>query len=182
MGNHKPSLQEVKDYIGKCFSMKDLGDAAYILGIKIYRDRSRRLIGLSQDAYIDKILKRYRMDGSKRGAIPMQLDKSQCAESKDDKARMQNVPYASAVGSIIDDTKSQTRYVFIMNGGAVVWKSSKQSTTAQHAAEAEYIAAAKAAKEAVWIKKFIDELGVVVTPLFVKKTLCHNHGVSSKHG
>nr|GEV94957.1 putative UPF0481 protein At3g02645 [Tanacetum cinerariifolium] len=48
---------------------------------------------------------RYRMDGSKRGAIPMQVDchlyKSQCAESKDDKARMQNVPYASVVGSIM---------------------------------------------------------------------------------
>nr|GFB49823.1 hypothetical protein [Tanacetum cinerariifolium] len=156
MGNYKPSLQEVKDYLGKCFSMKDLGDATYILGIKIYRDRSRRLIGLSQYAYLEKILKRYRMDGSKRGAIPMQvncyLDKSQCAKSKDDKARMQNVP---------DDTKSQTGYVFTLNGGAVVWKSSKQSTTAQHAAEAEYITAAESTKEAVWIRKFVDELGVV---------------------
>nr|GFC88220.1 retrovirus-related Pol polyprotein from transposon TNT 1-94 [Tanacetum cinerariifolium] len=60
-----------------------------------------------------------------------------------------------------DDTKSQTGYVFTLNGGAVVWKSSKQSTTAQNAAEAEYIAAAEAAKEAVWIRKFVDELGVV---------------------
>nr|GFD17649.1 retrovirus-related Pol polyprotein from transposon TNT 1-94 [Tanacetum cinerariifolium] len=60
-----------------------------------------------------------------------------------------------------DDTKSQTGYVFTLNGGAVVWKSSKQNTTAQHAAEAEYIAAAEAAKEAVWIWKFVDELGVV---------------------
>ena len=35
--------------------MKDLGEAAYILGIKIYRDRSRRLIGLSQSTYLDKV-------------------------------------------------------------------------------------------------------------------------------
>ncbi|GJR44833.1 retrotransposon protein, putative, ty1-copia subclass [Tanacetum coccineum] len=56
-----------------------------------------------------------------------------------------------------DDMKSQTGYVFVLNGGAVVWKSSKQSTTAQHATEAEYIAA----KEAIWIRKFIDEQGVV---------------------
>ncbi|GKA39418.1 retrotransposon protein, putative, ty1-copia subclass [Tanacetum coccineum] len=47
MGNHIPSLQSVKDYLGKCFAMKDLGEAAFILGIKIYRDRSKRLIGLS---------------------------------------------------------------------------------------------------------------------------------------
>ncbi|GKA22379.1 putative RNA-directed DNA polymerase [Tanacetum coccineum] len=105
MGNHIPSLQEVKDYLGKCFSMKDLGEAAFILGIKIYRDRSRRLIGLSQNAYLDKILKRYRMDNSKRGSIPMQVDlhlnKSQCATTSAEMKRMQNVPYASAVGSIM---------------------------------------------------------------------------------
>jgi hypothetical protein len=60
-----PSLQKVKAYLGKCFSMKDLGEAAFILGIKIYRDRSQRLIGLSQSAYIDKILKRFNMQNSK---------------------------------------------------------------------------------------------------------------------
>ncbi|GKA51351.1 retrotransposon protein, putative, ty1-copia subclass [Tanacetum coccineum] len=36
---------------------EDLGEAAYILGIKIYQDRSNRLIGLCQSAYIVKILK-----------------------------------------------------------------------------------------------------------------------------
>lgn len=48
-----------------------------------------------------------------------------------------------------------------MNGGAVSWKSSKQSTTADSTTEAEYIAASEAAKEAVWIKKFITELEVL---------------------
>ncbi|GJY42410.1 retrotransposon protein, putative, ty1-copia subclass [Tanacetum coccineum] len=85
MGNHIPSLQSVKDYLGKCFAMKDLGEAAFILGIKIYRDRSKRLIGLGQNAYMDKILKRYKMDNSKRGHIPMQerldLNKTQGAST-----------------------------------------------------------------------------------------------------
>ncbi|GJW66463.1 retrotransposon protein, putative, ty1-copia subclass [Tanacetum coccineum] len=44
-----------------------------------------------------------------------------------------------------DDTKSQTGYVFVLNGGAVDWKSSKQSTTAMSATESEYIAASEAA-------------------------------------
>ncbi|GJT56873.1 retrotransposon protein, putative, ty1-copia subclass [Tanacetum coccineum] len=105
MGNHIPSLQSVKAYLGKCFAMKDLGEAAFILGIKIYRDRSRRLIGLCQSAYMDKILKRYRMDNSKRGYIPMQerldLNKTQGASTPGEVKRMQNVPYASAVGSIM---------------------------------------------------------------------------------
>ncbi|GKA98818.1 hypothetical protein Tco_0826755 [Tanacetum coccineum] len=61
-----------------------------------------------------------------------------------------------------DDTKSQTRYVFVLNGGAVDWKSAKQSTTAMSSTEAEYIAATKASMEAVWMRKFIDGLGGVV--------------------
>ncbi|GJW50967.1 retrotransposon protein, putative, ty1-copia subclass [Tanacetum coccineum] len=44
MGNHIPSLQSVKDYLGKCFAMKDLGEVAFILGIKIYRDEAQKAI------------------------------------------------------------------------------------------------------------------------------------------
>ncbi|GJY56531.1 retrotransposon protein, putative, ty1-copia subclass [Tanacetum coccineum] len=238
MGNHIPSLQSVKDYLGKCFAMKDLGEAAFILGIKIYRDRSKRLIGLCQNAYMDKILKRYKMDNSKRGHIPMQerldLNKSQGAQTPKEVNRMKNVPYASAVGSIMyavrctrpdvafaqnmtsrfqqnpgephwtavknilkylrntkdmflvyggnpstelrvecycdagfetdrDDTKSQTGYIFVLNGGAMDWKSSKQSTTTMSATESEYIAVSEAAMEAVWIRKFISGLSIVPT-------------------
>ncbi|GJW32168.1 hypothetical protein Tco_0052200 [Tanacetum coccineum] len=225
----KPYLE---DYLGKCFIMKDLGEAAFILGIKIYRDRSKRLIGLSQSAYMDKILKRYRMDNSKRGHIPMQerldLNKTQGASTPEEVKRMKNVPYALDVGSIMyavrcttpdvaftqnitshfqqnpgephwtavktilkylrntkdmflvyggnpeaelrvecycdagfetdrDDTKSQTGYVFILNGGAMDWKKSSSKYTACHATEL-IIAASKAAMEAVWIRKFISGL------------------------
>ncbi|GKG41154.1 retrotransposon protein, putative, ty1-copia subclass, partial [Tanacetum coccineum] len=83
MGNNMPMLQDVKSYLGICFAMKDRGEVAYILGIKIYRDRSKRLIGLCQSTYIEKILKRFYMKNSKRGTIPMQeklkLSKSQGA-------------------------------------------------------------------------------------------------------
>ncbi|GJT12090.1 retrotransposon protein, putative, ty1-copia subclass [Tanacetum coccineum] len=84
---------------------EDLEEAAFILGIKIYRDRSKRLIKFSQNAYMDTILKRYKMDSSKRGTIPMQekldLNKSQGAQTPKEVNRMKNVPYASAVGSIM---------------------------------------------------------------------------------
>ncbi|GJT97503.1 hypothetical protein Tco_1093021 [Tanacetum coccineum] len=49
------------------------GRSAFILGIKIYRDRSPRLIGLNQSAYIDKILKKFSMQNSKKGFIPMEV-------------------------------------------------------------------------------------------------------------
>ncbi|GJT49655.1 retrotransposon protein, putative, ty1-copia subclass [Tanacetum coccineum] len=208
MGNNIPMLQDVKSYIGRSFAMKDLGDAAYILGIKIYRDRSKRLIGLCQSAYIEKILKRYYMENSKRGTIPMQeklkLSKSQGASTPAEKQRMQNVLYALAIGSImyavrctrpdvafaqnitsrfqqnpgeehwtaiknilkyLRNTKDMflTGYVFVLNGGAVNWKSTKQSIFATSSTYAEYIVAFDASKEAVWIQKFIYGLGIVPT-------------------
>jgi hypothetical protein len=48
IGNDVQMLNSVKEYLNNNFSMKDMGEAAYILGIKIYRDRSRRLLVLSQ--------------------------------------------------------------------------------------------------------------------------------------
>nr|GEV81684.1 hypothetical protein [Tanacetum cinerariifolium] len=143
--------------------------------------------------------------------IPMQeklkLSKSQGASTPVELKRMQHVPYASAVGSImyavrctrpdvefaqsvtsrfqqnlgdlhwttvknilkyLKNTKdtylfTKTGYVFVLNGGAVDWKSAKQSIFATSSAKAEYIAAFDASKEAVWVKKFISGLGVVPT-------------------
>ena len=60
-----------------------------------------------------------------------------------------------------DDSKSQTGYVFTLNGGAVSWCSSKQSVLAGSTCEAEYIAALEAANEGIWMKEFISDLGVI---------------------
>ena len=51
--------------------MKNLREATYILGIKIYRDRSKRLLGLSQSTYINMMLKRFSMEESKKGFLQM---------------------------------------------------------------------------------------------------------------
>jgi hypothetical protein len=67
-------MEVIKFSLRKSFSMKDLGEAMYILGIEIYRDRSNMLIELRQDAYIDKILNRFNMQDSKKGFLPMSHD------------------------------------------------------------------------------------------------------------
>ena len=71
IGNDIEFLDSIKGPLNKSFSMKDLGEAAYILGIKNYRDRSRRLIGLSQSTYLDKVLKKFKMDQAKKGFFPV---------------------------------------------------------------------------------------------------------------
>jgi hypothetical protein len=105
IGNDVDFLNTTKESLKKSFSMKDLGEAAYILGIKIYRDRSRRLIGLSQSTYVDKVLKRFNMEKSKKGLLPMShglvLSKRQCPQSAEEHANMSVTPYASAIGSIM---------------------------------------------------------------------------------
>src|SRR3990170_6844374 len=85
--------------------MKDLGEATYILGIQIYRDRSRCLIGLSQSTYLDNVLKKFKMDQSKKGFLPVlqgvKLSKTQSPTAAEERERMKIIPYASAIGSII---------------------------------------------------------------------------------
>ena len=105
IGNDVQMLESVKDSLQNSFLMKDLGEAAYILGIKIYRDRSRRLIGLGQSTYIDKVLKQFNMQDAKKGFLPMShgisLSKTQSPSTPDERRRMDGIPYASAVGSIM---------------------------------------------------------------------------------
>jgi hypothetical protein len=75
-----------------------------------------------------------------------------------------------------DDSKSQTGYVFILNGGAVSWCSSKQSVVAGSTCEAEYIAASEAAHEGVWMKEFISDLGVIPSASGPMTIFCDNTG------
>ena len=56
IGNDVSMLKGVKSSWMKIFSMKDLCVAVDVLGIRVYRDRSERLNGLSQSTYIDKVL------------------------------------------------------------------------------------------------------------------------------
>ena len=55
----------------RSFSKKDLGEAAYILGIKIYRDRSRRLKDFSMSTYLDKIFEVVQNGTVKEGFLPV---------------------------------------------------------------------------------------------------------------
>ncbi|GJZ74865.1 hypothetical protein Tco_0639330 [Tanacetum coccineum] len=69
-----------------------------------------------------------------------------------------------------------TKDMFLAYGGAVDWKSVKQSIFVTSSAEAEYIAAFDASKEAVWVRKFISGLGVVPTIEKPINMYCDNTG------
>ncbi|KAL0453559.1 UNVERIFIED_CONTAM: hypothetical protein Slati_1334000 [Sesamum latifolium] len=81
-----------------------MGEASYIFGINIYRDTSRRMLGLIQSSYIEKVLMRFKMEDSKRGVLSMRhgikLSKKQSPKTDEELKRISNISYASAVGSI----------------------------------------------------------------------------------
>ena len=58
-----------------------------------------------------------------------------------------------------DTFKSTSGYVFLLNGSAISWKSKRQPTIALSTAEAEYMAASRAAQEAVYLRRLLRNLG-----------------------
>ena len=85
--------------------MKHLSEATYTLGVKIYKDRSRRLLSLSENTYIDKVLKWFNMQESKKRFLPMShgvsLSKKLCPKTQNERDHISRIPYASAIRSIM---------------------------------------------------------------------------------
>ena len=69
IGNDVGVMSLVKIWLSGQFDIKNLGEASYILGIKLCRDCKNRILGLSQARYIDKVLEQFSMQNSKRGLL-----------------------------------------------------------------------------------------------------------------
>jgi hypothetical protein len=98
-------LTQIKDWLSSQFEMKDLGEAEFVLGVRIIRDRAKRQLALSQQSYIEKILKHFQMENCKPEVNPsakgLYLSKSMNPKTEKDKDYMKDKPYASAVGSLM---------------------------------------------------------------------------------
>ena len=85
--------------------MKDLGEASYILGMKIYRDRSKRMLGISQSTYIETMLKRFSMENFKKCYLSIghgiSLSKKDCPTTPEERECMSRISYTLIVGSIM---------------------------------------------------------------------------------
>ena len=62
----------------------------------------------------------------------------------------------------MDKRRSTSGYVFIFTGGVVSWRSRLQNCTSMSTTEAEYIAASKACKEAIWLARLVGDLGISI--------------------
>ncbi|PRQ27363.1 putative RNA-directed DNA polymerase [Rosa chinensis] len=228
-------LKATKDFLSKKFDMKDLGEASYVLGIEIKRDRTKCLLGLSQQGYINKVLKRFDMQSCANGEVPMskgdKLTKEQCPQNDIERENMKTKPYAQLVGSLMyaqvctrpdlayavgilsrfqsnpgpehwiagkkilrylqrtkdhllvyrrvkelevvgycdsdfashfpSSKKSTSGYVFTLAGGAIAWRSVKQTLIATSTMQAEFIAIYEAVCEGLWLKNFLVQTKAV---------------------
>ncbi|GJX39410.1 retrotransposon protein, putative, ty1-copia subclass [Tanacetum coccineum] len=148
-----------------------------------WNKRSNQLIALSQSAYLEKTLKKFRMENLKKGYTLM-LEKLKYRKSQGSimyavRCTRPDVAFANlcshfqqnpreihwiAVKTILKYLRN-TKYMFHMYGAKPedeLKKSAKQRTTAMSSIEAEYIAAAEASMEVVWMRKSIDGLGGVI--------------------
>ena len=77
----------------------------HLIGIKIHKERSRGIFGLSQVNYINKILEIFNMKNCSPSVAPILLgdrfDLNQCSKYYFDREHMKNIPYASVVGSLM---------------------------------------------------------------------------------
>ncbi|KAJ4711012.1 Retrovirus-related Pol polyprotein from transposon TNT 1-94 [Melia azedarach] len=230
---NKSDVQKLKDLLSIEFEMKDLGAARKILGMEIYRDRSKKKLFLSQKGYIQKILSRFGMSTAKPidtpSAANAHLSVAFAPKSVEEKEYMSRVPYTSAVGSLmyamvctrpdlaqsvsvvsgfmgepskehwqavkrifrylkgtfdvgliyggdtqclvtgfsdsdyagdVDSRRSMTGYVFTLGSSVVSWKATLQPTVTLSTTEAEYMTLTEAAKEGIWLKGLVSDLGL----------------------
>ena len=85
--------------------MKDMGEVYYVIGIEIFCDRSQELLGLSQKAYINKVLERFKMDKCLSSLVPTQKEEKfslmQSSNNDLERKQMEDITYAFVVGSLM---------------------------------------------------------------------------------
>ena len=73
-----------------------------------------------------------------------------------------------------DSRKSTSGYVFMFAGGAISWRSNKQTLTATSTMEAEFVSCFEATSHGVWLKSFISGLRVVDSISWPLRMFCDN--------
>jgi hypothetical protein len=94
-GHDRKMVDDFKAAISARFEMVDLGKLEWLLGMEVVRDRDKGTIEIKQKAYLQQMLRRYKMDGCSSVSTPV-IDIVRVAEDGEDDSL-----YRSAVGSIL---------------------------------------------------------------------------------
>ena len=137
-GSSMDEIVNLKAQLSKEFAMKDLGSTKKFLGMRISRDMTNMKLKLSQEEYVENVLKRFNMESAKPVSTPLashfKLSKEKCAVTDEEQNYMANVPYTSAVGILMYamvNTRPDIAHVvgvvskFMANSGKEHWEAVK---------------------------------------------------------
>nr|GEV98972.1 zinc finger, CCHC-type [Tanacetum cinerariifolium] len=167
-------VDKTKKFLSSRFSMKDMGEANVILGIKIKRENKG--IVITQSQYIEKILKKFnREDCSSLIRFTSNLSRQQrkaitrvfkyLTGTKD--YGLSYVGYPSMLEGYSDaswinhgeDSSSTSGWVFLLRGGAILWASKKQTCITGSTMEYEFV------EEVEWLRNLIHEISIWPKPI-----------------
>ncbi|KAI5333285.1 hypothetical protein L3X38_023416 [Prunus dulcis] len=223
--NNLSMLADAKFFPSSHFEMKDMGEASYVLGVEIHRDRSREvpitkgdklsraqspqnelekkemkirpyasLVGSlmyaqvctrSDFAFAISVLGRFQANPGNAHWMAAKKVKTYLQRTKSFVLVYQRQESLELVGycdsdftGCLDDLKSTSAFVFLLAGGAVSWKSSKQSTVAASTMQAEFVACYEATIQAYsWLKNFITGLCVLDSIARPVQIFCDNSAI-----
>ncbi|GJV37374.1 zinc finger, CCHC-type containing protein [Tanacetum coccineum] len=144
-GTDQDQVDKTKEFLSSYFSMKEMGEAGVILGIKIKREDSGRDVD--------------------------QLEYSRAIGCLMYAMRNTRPDIAYAMGKLSswitnsEDHTSTTGWVFSLGGGAISWASKKQTCITDSTMEAEFVDLAAAGKEAEWLRNLIYEIPLWPKPI-----------------
>lgn len=103
-GNEKEK-SSLKKKLSQIFNMQDLGEAKYLLGMTITRDREARKIWLDQSTYVQKTLLKFGMSDCKPVSTPLnpsnKLSNEMEPKSSEEINEMSKISYREAIGSLL---------------------------------------------------------------------------------
>jgi transposase InsO family protein len=131
-------IEAFKNQLRERFEISDLGELTWLLGLKVERNRQARMITLSQNAYVDTILERFRLTEAKSALTPMDasevLSADQSPTTEAERDTMQDVPYQRGIGSLMyaaTSTRPDIAFAvailsqFMRNPGRTHWEAAK---------------------------------------------------------
>jgi hypothetical protein len=138
-GSSARLIEEFEQRIGKTFDITHLGPVSWLLGLGVTRDRAKGTLSISQETYINSIVRRFNLEDAKPASAPIdsntRLVKTDCPESAEDKQGMKGIPYREVIGAlnwVAVGSRPDVAFVvsqlaqFLNNPGRVHWEAAKR--------------------------------------------------------
>ncbi|GJV80550.1 zinc finger, CCHC-type containing protein [Tanacetum coccineum] len=168
-----------KEFLSSKFSMKDMGEADVILGIRIKHESNE--IAISQSHYIQKVLKKFNYFDCTPVSALMDTERSDANKIDITGYPLGLKGYTDASWiSNTEDNSSTSGWVFLLGGGAISWASKKQTCITGSTMKSEFVALAAAGKEAEWLKKLLLEIPSFVKPITPISIRCDSAAILTK--